>query len=172
MNSLPSVLGFAAFSGTGKTTLLTRLIPLLRDQGLRLALIKHGHHRFEIDQPDQDSYILRQAGAIQVLVASNRRTVLMAQHYPEPSLEILLQRINNRKLDLILVEGFKNHPIPKIELHRPNLGHPLLCLQDSAVIAVATNAPLEQSLPVPLLNLNDPPIIARFIRERFWPSSR
>jgi molybdopterin-guanine dinucleotide biosynthesis protein B len=164
-NPFPPVLGLAAFSGTGKTTLLTRLIPLLRQKGLRLGLIKHSHHAFEIDKPGKDSYALRQAGADQVLVASSRRTVLMTRYRSESPLPALLKRLSSEKLDLILVEGFKHHPIPKIELHRSTLEYPLLCLEDKAVIALATDAPLQQPIPVPVLNLNDAIAIAYFILE-------
>ncbi len=161
------VIGFAAFSGTGKTTLLSRLIPMLRKRGLRLGLIKHGHHGFEIDKPGKDSYVLRQAGAVQMLVASARRTVLMSEHSAVPTLAELVERVDRDGLDLILIEGFKHQPIPKIELHRPCLGHPLLCLEDRFVIAVAADAPLPAEVAVPVLDLNDPLGVADFILNRF-----
>lgn len=167
MQPLPPVLGFAAFSGTGKTTLLTKLIPLLHERGLRLGLIKRSHHAFEVDRPGKDSYLLRQAGAAQLLVASAQRTLLIIKQRHEPALEDLLQRVNSRGLDLILVEGFKHHPIAKLELHRPSLGYPLLCSTDPAIIAVAADAPLQEAIPLPVLNLNDPPGIADFIQDWF-----
>ena len=164
MRSLPPVLGFAAFSGTGKTTLLIQLIPLLRARGLRSGLIKHGHHAFEVDKPGKDSYLLRQAGATQVMVASARRTLLTKTTAGEAELSTLLHQVAaNHELDIILVEGFKHHPIPKIELHRPSLGYPLLYRQDPAVIAVAADAPLPMPISIPVLALNDPPAIAAFI---------
>ena len=159
------VLGFAAFSGTGKTTLLRKIIPLLRQQNLRLGLLKHSHHTFEIDKPGKDSYRLYLAGANQVLMASARRTVVMTRHAidNQPRLADLLHRLDDNELDLLLVEGFKHHPIPKIELHRPDLGHPLICRNDPAVIAIATDAPLATDIALPVLNLNDPFAIADFI---------
>lgn len=166
MPQTPPVLGFVAFSGTGKTTLLTRLIPLLRAHGLHLGLIKHTHHNFDIDIPGKDSYELRKAGAEQVLAASRRRWALITET-PErdrdPSLAELLPRLDGSRLDLVLVEGFKHEAIPKIELHRPALGHPRLWPDDPDVIAVACDAALTPAPPVPVLDLNDPDAIAEFV---------
>ena len=163
------VLGFAAFSGTGKTTLLCRLIPLLRRQGLRLGLIKHSHHVFEVDRPGKDSYQLRHAGAEQVVVASAQRTVVMAQHQRSelPGLSDFLRRVDSPQLDLILVEGYKYAALPKIELHRPSLGHPLLALNDPAVIAVASDETLPVALELPILDLNQAQSLADFILARY-----
>ncbi|MFO1434332.1 MAG: molybdopterin-guanine dinucleotide biosynthesis protein B [Candidatus Competibacteraceae bacterium] len=172
MQSLPPVLGFAAFSGTGKTTLLIQLIPLLRARGLRSGLIKHGHHTFEVDKPGKDSYLLRQAGATQLMVASARRTLLIKTTTGEADLFTLLNQVAGQNLDIILVEGFKHHPIPKIELHRSRLGYPLLCRQDPAIIAVVTDAPLSKPVPIPVLALNDPPAIAAFIQSHFLAGKR
>lgn len=163
-------LGFAAFSGTGKTTLLRRLIPLLRERGLHLGLLKHSHHAFEIDRPGKDSDVLRQAGAIRMLVTSARRTVLIIEQETEPTLAELLQRLDDKGLDLILMEGFKREPISKIELHRPSLGQSLLCLADPLIIAAAADAPLAATPAVPVLSLNDPAAIADFIERDFLPA--
>ncbi len=157
-------LAFAAFSGTGKTTLLQKVIPLLRGGGMRLGLIKHCHHDIEIDIPGKDSYLLRQAGAAKILVVSRRRTVVIGDTSTgtgEP-LKVLLRRLEGRGLDLILVEGFKHGRVAKIELHRASLGYPLLCRNDSNVIAVASDTPLPD-ITLPLLNLNDAAAIATFI---------
>lgn len=170
------VLGFAAFSGTGKTTLLCRLIPRLRAGGVRLGLVKHSHHAFEIDRPGKDSYLLRQAGASQVLLNSRRRTVLQRRYLgdargeAEPDLADFLRLVDHPDLGLLLVEGYKHAPIPKIELHRPVLGRPLLARRDAAVIAVASDAPLPVELGVPVLDLNAPERIAAFILERYLPA--
>lgn len=158
------LLGFAAFSGTGKTTLLTQLIPLLRHRGWRIGLIKHSHHSFKIDTPDIDT--LHQAGASQMLIASARHTLVMT-HYPAPTLDTLLQWVASDELDIILIEGFKYYPIAKIELYRPALGHPTLYQHDPSVIAVATDAPLAANIAIPVLNINDPLTIAEFIQTRF-----
>lgn len=163
------LLGFCAFSGTGKTTLLTRLIPLLRERGLQLAVLKHAHHRFDIDQPGKDSYRLREAGAEQVLIASRHRMALIrefATEQPEPTLATLLGHLDLTDVDLVLVEGFKHESIPKIELHRPALGHPLLHGDDPQVIAVASDGPFEPLRPLPVLDLNDAAAIAGFICDR------
>ena len=162
--SIP-VLGFAAFSGSGKTTLLEKLIPLLREHGLRLALVKHSHHDFEMDRPGKDSDRLRRAGAGQVLLASKYRTAWIREGdgETEPDLGELLQRLDTRGLDLVLVEGFREAPIAKMEIHRPSLEKPLLCLGDSHIIAVAADEPPRQNLPVPVLMLDDTESIADFI---------
>jgi molybdopterin-guanine dinucleotide biosynthesis protein B len=174
--SAKPVIGFAAFSGTGKTTLLCQVIPLLIRQGLRLGLIKHSHHRFEMDRPGKDSFVLRQAGAQQVLVASRRRCAIMSQRKSQdrfsqgPSLADFLERLQNTELDLILVEGYKYYPLPKIELHRPSLGHPLLAPDDPDIVAVATDTALKQTLTVPLLDINQPTAIAEFIMAYCLPA--
>ena len=162
------LLGISAYSGTGKTTLLRRLLPILRDKGLRIAVIKHAHHLFEIDHPEKDSYELRKAGAVEMLVASRRRMALVTEFeddHPEPTLREMLSSINHEKLDLVLVEGFKREDFPKIELHRPSLGKPLLSASDSHIIAIATDQPLaETPRGVPQLNLNDADEIVAFIQ--------
>ena len=161
------LIGFVAFSGTGKTTLLTQLIPLLKARGMRPAVIKHTHHQFDIDTPGKDSYELRQAGAEQVMVASRRRWALMVetpQQTSDPQLEPLLLHLDSAALDLVLVEGFKHASIPKIELHRPSLHHPLLYPEDSNIIAIASDAKLPVKPPLPVLDLNNPVEIVDFIQ--------
>nr|VFK50706.1 MAG: molybdopterin-guanine dinucleotide biosynthesis protein B [Candidatus Kentron sp. TUN] len=162
--SIP-VLGFIAFSGMGKTTLLVKLIPLLREQGFRVGLIKHCHHDFEIDKPGKDSYQLRLAGANPVLVGSRHRWALMEETpgQDEPVLENLLVHFNRDKPDIILVEGFKHERFPKIEVHRPSLGKPLLYSEDPAVIAIASDDIISETVPIPVLDLNRPDQIAAFI---------
>ncbi len=173
-NARVPVLGFAAFSGAGKTTLLVKLLPLLTGHGLRVGMIKHAHHSFDIDTPGKDSYKLRKAGASQMLIASHRRWALMVENKlpEEPTLDTLLTALRQDGLDLILVEGFKQTPFPKIELHRPSLGHPLICTGDPAIIALATDAPPSRPPPLPLLDLNRPEQIADFIIDRFIKSLR
>lgn len=163
------LLGFSAFSGTGKTTLLTQLLPILKQQGLRIAVVKHASHLFEIDHPSKDSYELRMAGASQMLVSARGRMALITEsdaRLPEPGLAQMLDYLDPSNLDLVLVEGFKNEAVYKIELYRPTLGKPLLCHTDPYIIALAT----DEAIPgvphhLPILNLNNPQEIAGFIRE-------
>jgi molybdopterin-guanine dinucleotide biosynthesis protein MobB len=159
----PPVLGFAAYSGTGKTTLLVKLLPRLKAQGLRVGMIKHAHHSFDVDKPGKDSYALRKAGAEQMLIASRERWALMTD-YPqprEPVLADLLTRMDRDQLDLILVEGFRSAAFPKIELHRPSTGHAFLHSRDSSIIAVASDVPVKTHLPQ--LDINQPDAIAEFV---------
>ncbi len=161
-----SLLGFCAWSGTGKTTLLTEVIPHLKFAGLRLTVIKHGHHSIELDTPGKDSYRFREAGADQVLLASRKRMAMMQEcrTQREPELVDVMHFINPDCADLVLVEGFKRAAIPKIEVHRPSLGKPLLFPDDRHVIALATD---DMTLDVPphiaKLDLNQPDTIAEFI---------
>lgn len=159
------MIGFAAWSGTGKTTLLKKLLPLLRKRGLRVGVVKHAHHDFDIDVPGKDSYELRKAGATHVLVGSRKRWALVVEAGLEedPSLATLLSHLATDDIDLILVEGLKRERIPKIELHRPSLGKPLLCRSDANIVAVATDSPVSTPRPLPLLDLNNPQQIAEFI---------
>ena len=162
--SRPPVLGFAAFSGTGKTTLLEALLPMFRERNLRVAVIKHSHHDFEVDQAGKDSFRLRKAGAQQMLIASSLRTVLIEEQRPpqEPRLEHILPRLDRSRLDLILVEGFRHERFPKIELHRRAQGKPFLHRQDSSIIALASDQPLTTAA-LPQLDLNQPRQILKFI---------
>ncbi len=159
------VIGFAAWSGTGKTTLLARLIPWLRARNLRVALIKHAHHDFDIDHPGKDSFELRRAGAGQVLIASRRRLawILESENDTEPELPELLQRLDASRFDLVLVEGFRHVRFPKIELHRAALNRPLLFPDDDSIVAIASDTPLPVAAPIPVLDLNDPSMIGGFV---------
>lgn len=158
------VLGFAAYSGTGKTTLLVKLLPLLKERGLRIAMIKHAHHDFDIDKPGKDSYELRKAGADQMLIASDRRWALMTEIHKgvDPRLEDLIGRLNLDECDLVLVEGFRHVPFAKIELHRPSLGKDLIYPDDINIIAVASDEKIPTA-NLPLLNLNEPQEIEDYI---------
>jgi len=166
-SGIPPVLGFAAYSGTGKTTLLSGVIPVLRAHGLRVGLVKHAHHAFEPDHPGKDSHRLREAGAERVLVTSNRRWALFADEDQgqEPMLAPALRRLSMESLDLILVEGFKQEPIPKIELYRPSLGKPAHYPEDPNIIAVATDACLEIATDRPILNINNVRDVSDFVLE-------
>lgn len=158
------ILAIAAWSGTGKTTLLKALIPALCAKGIRPGLIKHTHHDMDVDIPGKDSYELRKAGASQTLVASDKRWALMTETPDERPLDLhyLLSRMDHSVLDLVLLEGFKHDAVPKIVLFRSDAGHSIHELTlDQYVIAVASDVPLE--LNVPLLNLNDTAGLVSFI---------
>ncbi len=158
------VLGFAAYSGTGKTSLLVKLLPLMKLQGLRVAMIKQTHHDFEIDKPGKDSFELRKAGADQVLLSSERRCAVITEYCEQrvPDLPALIDQLDLDNIDLVMVEGFKHLPFAKIELHRPALGRKLIFPDDSSVIAVASDSGLETG-DLPLLNINEPEEVAGFI---------
>ena len=161
------ILGFAAWSGTGKTTLLSQIIPLLKARGLRIALIKHAHHSFDIDHPGKDSHTLRKAGADEIVIASKHRIASIRETHAnqdEPSLEDMLSLIQVDQLDLVLVEGFKMEDIPKVELHRKCLNKPYLYPQDTNIIALAED-PCTQ-IPrhgIKCLDLGQPEQIAAFV---------
>ena len=163
------MLGFAAFSGTGKTTLLTQTIPVLKHHGLRIGLIKHSHHNFQIDQPGKDSFRLREAGASPVMLVSTHRRAIITEITPEqePRLDDQLKLFDQSQLDLILVEGFKAEQFPKIELHRPSLNKPLLYPNDPDIIAIASDYALETPDYLTQLDINQPEMIAAFILNQF-----
>jgi molybdopterin-guanine dinucleotide biosynthesis adapter protein len=163
------ILGFAAFSGTGKTTLLTQLIPILKHHGLRIGLIKHSHHNFQIDQPGKDSFRLREAGASPVMLISTDRRAIITEITPErePRLDDQLKLFDQSELDLILVEGFKTEQFSKIELHRPSLNKPLLYPNDPSIIAIASDRTLETPDHLTQLDINQPEMIATFILNQF-----
>jgi molybdopterin-guanine dinucleotide biosynthesis protein B len=154
------VLGIVGWSGSGKTTLLTGLIPLLRARGLTVSTIKHTHHGFDMDRPGKDSFRHREAGAHEVLVASGTRWALLHEVVgPEPELSDLLARM--QPVDLVLVEGYKTHPFPKLEVHRPVLGKPPIWPNERDIVAIACDVPLLADRPV--LPLNDPAAITGWI---------
>ncbi|HGS5287021.1 TPA: bifunctional molybdopterin-guanine dinucleotide biosynthesis adaptor protein MobB/molybdopterin molybdotransferase MoeA [Vibrio parahaemolyticus] len=157
------ILGFAAYSGTGKTTLLEALLPKLTEAGLRIGMLKHAHHNFDVDKPGKDSYRLRKAGASQMLIASRNRFALMTETpEAEAEFEYLLTRFDEDKLDVVLVEGCKNIAFPKIELHREEVGKPWLYPHDDYIIAIASDtAELDSELPQ--MNINDLDAIAQFV---------
>lgn len=162
------LVGFAAFSGTGKTTLLAQLLPLLKARGLRIAVVKHAHHSFDPDHPGKDSHTLRKAGADRMLVASRNRMALIVEQ-PDKADDVhladALAMLDPRGLDLVLVEGFKHESYPKIELHRRAVGKPLLYPDDPSIIAVAMDdKPPDAPEPtVPRLALDDLEGIAKFV---------
>jgi molybdopterin-guanine dinucleotide biosynthesis protein MobB len=166
MNTECPILGFSAYSGTGKTTLLSKILPILKSQGIRTAVIKHAHHNFDVDHPGKDSHTLRHAGASQMLIASKKRWALMVETpevKTEPVLNDLLAQLDQSQLDIILVEGFKDEPFSKIELHRPSLNKPFLHTDDKNIIALASDKIIQPERDIPLLDINDINQVTDFI---------
>lgn len=162
-------LGFAAFSGTGKTTLLIKIIPFFKERNYKIGVIKHAHHAFDIDKKGKDSYELRKAGASHMLITSDSRWALMVENNgsDEEELNRHISRLEKENVDLILVEGFKSAYIPKIELHRASLGHPLICENDKNIIAVACDDKLKMNINLPILDINDYKMIVDYIINDF-----
>ena len=156
------VIGLAGWSGAGKTTLLARVIPHLRERGLRVSVIKHAHHSFDVDVPGKDSWVHRQSGAEEVLVSSGKRWALMHElrGRSEPRLPELLTKMS--RVDLVVVEGFKRAPHRKIEVHRAANGKPVMFPDDSGIVGIATDTAVETTLPV--AHLDDIPAIAAMMQ--------
>ena len=165
------LIGLAGWSGSGKTTLVTKVIPVLVRRGLKVATVKHAHHEFDIDQPGQDSWLHRQAGASEVAIASSRRWAIVHElrDAPEPALEDMLAKLS--PVDLVIVEGFKRHAHPKLEVFRAVVGKPLLHPDDDCIVAIATDAPLPQA-SVPVLMLDDIEAIADAMTAEAQPCER
>ncbi|OEE66158.1 molybdopterin-guanine dinucleotide biosynthesis protein B [Enterovibrio norvegicus FF-33] len=169
-NQPTPVLGFAGFSGSGKTTLLEAVIPQLNAVGLRVGLVKHSHHDIEPDSPRKDSYRLRYAGSDQLLLATAKRHMLFFEYHDnldrEPSLQECLNQLDHSRLDIVLVEGFRDAVLTKVEVHRPAHGKPTLFSHDSNIIAVACDKPLASLTDgnMTSLDLNNADEVASFIR--------
>jgi molybdopterin-guanine dinucleotide biosynthesis adapter protein len=156
------VIGLAGWSGAGKTTLLSRVIPYFIKEGLRVSVIKHAHHEFDVDVPGKDSWVHRQSGAAEVLISSARRWALMHElrGAAEPRLPELLTKMS--RVDLVVVEGFKRAPHRKIEVHRAANGKPVLFPEDPGIVGIATDTAIETTLPV--AHLDDIPAIAAMMQ--------
>jgi molybdopterin-guanine dinucleotide biosynthesis protein B len=156
------IFGMVGWRDSGKTTLIVNLLPELIRRGLEISTIKHTHHRFDIDKPEKDSFKHREAGAREVLVTSSVRWALMHELHGNPEEEVKSMIARMEPVDLLLIEGFKKHGHPKMEVHRPSKGRPLLCKEDPNIVMVASDEPLpEVSLPV--LDLDDTAGVADFI---------
>ena len=152
--STQRVSGLCGWSGSGKTTLILKLIAAVQARGFSVSTMKHAHHSFDIDRPGKDSHRHRGAGAREVLITSAQRWALMHENHdqPEPSLQALLARMS--AVDLVLVEGFKRQPHPKMEIHRPSLGKPLLYPDDPSIVAIACSAGLSTAT-IPHFDIDD-----------------
>ncbi len=148
------VIGLAGWSGSGKTTLITKVIPVLIRRGFKVATIKHAHHEFDIDRPGKDSWLHREAGASEVIVSSGRRWALVHElrSEPEPTLMELLAKLS--PADFVIVEGFKRHAYPKLEIYRSAVGKPLIYPEDDCIVAIAADVPLPHA-QLPVLMLDD-----------------
>jgi molybdopterin-guanine dinucleotide biosynthesis protein B len=160
------VIGFAGFSGSGKTTLVEALIPALRLAGLRVSVIKHAHHRFDIDHPGKDTYRHREAGAFEIVVASDKRLALLREFEQPTQLSVhhLIAELYEG-VDWVLVEGFKDSNLQKIEVWRASEQKPVLYVHDDFIVAIATDSPadLPQATMRPVFDLNDPSALAAWL---------
>src|ERR1700722_12761416 len=165
------IIGLAGWSGSGKTTLITKVIPVLVRRGLKIATIKHAHHDFDIDRPGKDSWLHREAGANEVLVASGRRWALVHElrEEPEPSLAELLAKLGSA--DLVIIEGFKRHIHPKLEVFRASVGKPLLYPEDDCIVAISSDAAVPEA-QLPVLMLDDVASIANMLMAEALPCDR
>ena len=164
------ILGFSAWSGTGKTTLLRRVIPLLRARGLLVSVVKHAHHHFDLDFPGKDSYELRKSGADQTVICTTTRMAVITEFSDpaeEPDLWDIVRMLDPHRADLVLVEGYKQIRFPKIELHRAAVGKPWLYPEDDSIIAVACDESPPDDLALPVLDINDTAAIAAFIYQDY-----
>ena len=160
------VIGFAGFSGSGKTTLVEALIPALKARGLRVSVVKHAHHKFDIDHAGKDTFRHREAGAFEVVVASSKRLALVREFEAPGQLKVhqLIAELSHA-VDWVLVEGFKDSDLHKIEVWRPSHNQPALYTYDQFIVAIATDAPDQITLGTlrPVLDVNQPELIAQWL---------
>ena len=169
------MVGFSAWSGTGKTTMLRQVIPQLKAKGLRVAVIKHAHHHFDLDRPGKDSYELRKSGADHTIICTTTRMAAITEFTSpeqEPTLEHIVTGLDTSQYDILLVEGYKHISFfAKIELHRNAVGKPYLYPGDPTIIALACDSPPEEIPGIPVLDINNPPAIADFIYTEVYSAS-
>ena len=170
-NDLPGdmrIIGLAGWSGSGKTTLIKKLLPLLIGRGLRVSTLKHAHHGFDLDQPGKDSFFHRAAGATEVIISSAKRFAILHELRGEEEWDLPALLAKASPVDLVLVEGFKRDPFPKLEIHRPENGKPLLQPEDRHIVAIASNAALPAA-KVPVVDLDDIEAIATVLLKYAQP---
>jgi molybdopterin-guanine dinucleotide biosynthesis adapter protein len=162
------IIGLAGWSGSGKTTLITKVIPVLIARGLKIATVKHAHHEFDLDRPGKDSWLHREAGASEVAIVSSRRWALVHElrGEPEPPLAEILAKL--APADLVIIEGFKRHAHPKLEVYRASVGKPLLHTDDDCIVAIASDQPLPRA-QLPVLMLDDVEGIANVLQAEALP---
>ena len=156
------ILGLGGWSGAGKTTLLSKLIPELIRRGVSVSTMKHAHHGFDVDQPGKDSYVHRQAGATEVLIASEKRWALMHELRQSSELNAADLAKHMSPVDLLLVEGFKREPHDKLEIYRAENGKPLLSTDDATYVAILSDTAVNDT-SLPVIDLHDIAAIADFI---------
>jgi len=171
MTSSTPILGFSAFSGTGKTTLLRQIIPALKQRGLRVSVVNHALHNIDLDFPGKDSYELRKSGADQTVICTMTRMAMITEFTrptEEPDLQQIIDSLDSSRADIVLVEGYKDIHFPKIELHREALRKPYLYPNDDSVIAIACDRQPPEGISIPVLEINDIQSIASFIYNDFY----
>lgn len=168
MQTSMRIIGLAGWSGSGKTTLITKVLPRLIARGQRVSTLKHAHHGFDLDQPGKDSFMHRTAGATEVVISSAKRFAVLHELRDEPEWDLpdLLGKL--APVDLVLVEGFKRDPFPKVEVHRVANGKPLIQPDDAYIVAIASDEPLPQA-KVPVIDLNDIEVIADVLLKHAVP---
>ena len=161
------LIGFAAYSGTGKTTLIKSIVTILKELNYRVSVIKHAHHNFDIDKPEKDSYEIRKSGAENMLISSQKRWALVHENINNDELNLseLINILDNKENDIILVEGFKAEKFPKIELYRKQVSKSFLYDNDESIIAIAHDENIEINTDIKKLDINNPQEIAKYIIE-------
>jgi molybdopterin-guanine dinucleotide biosynthesis protein B len=162
------IIGLAGWSGSGKTTVITKAIPRLIARGSRVSTLKHAHHGFDLDQPGKDSFFHRTAGATEVVISSAKRFAILHELREEPEWDLPALLSKLAPVDLVLVEGFKRDPFPKLEIHREANGKPLLHPDDPHIVAIASDKPLPQ-VRVPVIDLDDIETIVDVLLEHAVP---
>jgi molybdopterin-guanine dinucleotide biosynthesis protein B len=162
------IIGLAGWSGSGKTTLVTKLIPRLLARGVKVSTLKHAHHGFDLDQPGQDSFMHRTAGATEVIISSAKRWAILHELREDPEWDLGALVAKMSPVDLVLVEGFKRDAFPKLEIHRAENGKPLLQPEDPHIVAIAADTVLPQA-KVPVVDLNDIEAIADLLLKQAVP---
>ena len=163
-----NIIGLAGWSGSGKTTLVTKLVPCLKARGLRVSTLKHAHHGFDLDRPGKDSFMHREAGATEVIISSDRRWAILHELRDEEEWDMPDLIAKMTPVDLVLVEGFKRDPFPKLEIHRAGNGKPLIQPEDPHIVAIAADIALPGAA-VPVVNLNDVDTIADVLLKHAVP---